>query len=448
MSFQAFPFSREKTLGELKKYLSLPQTPLCLSSLHRLRASDYDSILLLTRELAIRTARSYAAFFNPVLENCFEKVPRLPWAKEVSLREFQYCVHLQDAARRYVDEKRRSDVPCASSPSLFSVLQDEQILRSQDEKVTGRSIPFHCDTYASTMRNRIISGLKSGALALSSLPFETSLALLRPEHSLLHVLVNETHIDYLPLNLWFSKFCQRRVGWRVLHEHLLHVLQPVAFPHVIQKNVDVMDLVFGAADVVLEIHSGCQIEGEDETLEISAKLEPAISHTTPAAPLVSSSRSASQSPAGLDAQSSSENSFAVDSHLKYVFRELLKNGYAAMVANAAPVVQLRVNIASDAQWFTVDIEDGGHGIDPTYENDIWRFGFTTSAHSENILEGFGVGLPTSKVYMDLWGGYIDAYSTPRGTTMRVRFPRSPTEVLTTDECDQGRLFGENTAAKE
>eukprot|EP00796_Vickermania_ingenoplastis_P004403 gene4403-3203_t len=452
MSFQAnFSFGAERTAKELRRFLSIPPTPLRLHELHRLRISHHEEILRYTKELAVRTARSYAAFFDPVVQNCLEKVPRLPWAREVSLREFQYCVHLQDVAERYVEEKnllaadengadQASNDTILNCGSSFGLLKDERILRHRPHDVLKQvSTHFYCDTYTSPMRAKIISALQRGEISLSSLPFETALALLRPEHSLLHVLVNETHIDYLPLNLWFSNFCQRRVAWRVLHEHLLHVIQPVAFPYVIADNADVLDLVYHAADVVMGIHSARPIANEDEVLQINATLDPSILQSIPTAPLVSSSRSCPSGPykippsePALLSPPSSSKTYAVDSHLKYVFRELLKNAYAAMVAHV-PQVEIDVRAAQDGQWYTVDVSDRGHGINPTYENDIWRFGFTTSADSESILEGFGVGLPTSKVYMDLWGGYMEAYSTEGGTTMRVRFPKMPTEVLVPDE---------------
>lgn len=446
MSFQSVMFSAERNARELQKYLSLPLKPLTLRHLHGLHLSQHDEILGYTRELAVRTARSYAAFFDPVVQHCLEKVPRLPWAKEVSLREFQFCVQLQEVAEKYVWEKKRfmglptapthASLSASSSPSsAYSVLEDENLSTTRDCKKCKLESSFRCETYSSPMRDRIVSALQRGEITLSALPFETALALLRPEHSLLHVLVNETHIDYLPLNLWFSKFCQRRVAWRVLHEHLLHVLQPIVFPYVIEKGSDVLDLVYHAADVVMEIHAMRPIMDDKEALLINAKLDDSILETRPTAPLVCASNSSlvSGEPAAtsLPLYPASDVIYAVDSHLKYVFRELLKNAYAAVVVSK-PQVELEVKAALDDQWVTVDVADQGHGIDPRYDNDIWRFGFTTSADSENLLEGFGVGLPTSKVYMDLWGGHIEAYSSEQGTTMRVRFPKAPTEQMVPD----------------
>lgn len=573
MSFHFTPFSPERNVRELQKFLSLPVKPLCLRHLHGLRASDHASILLYTRDLAVRTAHAYAAFFDPVVQHCLDKVPRLPWAKEVSLREFQFCVQLQEVAERYVWEKKnflgteslledavkagresqrkKASFWCsgAGREDATSVtvdrpgmLQDEYVSpsftplshcpsygggitmsphisslatsfssdgekgpRNSSDTVAGgshllhctashppsgtaaassplppphpnfastrvpgdastfrHSTSFRCDTYASPTRDRIVCALQRGEIMLSALSFETALALLRPEQSLLHILVNETRIDSLPLNVWFSQFCQRRVAWRVLHEHLLHVLRPLVFPNVIEADVDVLDLVYHAADVVTGIHTSQPITTPEEKLLLSATLQQKILHHSPAVPFLSASHShfsivpnsdheppskklSSSSAASTASTTAVDDStttlyplssrptmYAVDSHLKYVFRELLKNAYMA-TASIHPKIELNIQVAQDTEWAMIDIVDHGHGILEENKNNIWRFGFTTTGTTESVLGGFGVGLPTSKVYMDLWGGCMEVYSAfGTGTTVRVSYPKAPTEQLVPD----------------
>lgn len=568
MSFHFTPFSPERNVRELRKFLSLPVKPLCLRHLCGLRASDHASILLYTRDLAVRTAHAYAAFFDPVLQHCLDKVPRLPWAKEVSLREFQFCVQLQEVAERYVWERKNflgteslledaveagkgskgttapfwsgdaergvvpdrrgvlQDVSASPSFSLFSACASDEgditmsphhsplatsfsleegkgpkysndtaaagashllPLTSSHPPIETSTVPpppppphpnfastrvpgdastfrhstsFRCNTYASPTRDRIVSALQRGEITLSSLSFETALALLRPEQSLLHILVNETRIDSLPLNVWFSQFCQRRVAWRVLHEHLLHVLRPLVFPNVIEADVDVLDLVYHAADVVTGIHTSQPITTPEEKLLLSAALQQKILHHPPAVPFLSASNShfslastidhasklSSPSVASTTSTSTAADDsaptlfplpsrptmYAVDSHLKYVFRELLKNAYMA-TASIHPQIELDIQVAQDTEWAIIDIVDHGHGILEENKNNIWRFGFTTTGTTESVLGGFGVGLPTSKVYMDLWGGCMEVYSVfGTGTTVRVRYPKAPTEQLAPD----------------
>lgn len=641
MSFHFAVFSAERNARELQKYLSYAVKPLCLQHLYHLDVSDHDSILAYTRDLAVRTAHSYAAFFDPVVQHCLDKVPRLPWAKEVSLREFQFCVQLQEVAEQYVWEKKqflgtdsflkgptdtgretagelsngfreRAGGGVSAASALRCVLQDQQVapmhstapfypfhkggngtpststpvvasssfsFSEKDPEPNGppsasvqdspheetppagtepaprlsttttsstsstsmtqdvppppsptprtdepssstssgpllitrypvdgkehddvshlrHSSSFRCRTYASPTRDRIVHALQRGEITLSTLPFETALALLRPEQSLLHILVNETRIDSLPLNVWFSHFCQRRVAWRVLHEHLLHVLQPLVFPHVIVKGVDVLDLVYHAADVVTGIHASQPITTPDESLHLSAALRKDLVQQVPSFPFLTSSHggevmaagetereagcdgggaaaaaaaslssarrrrrtmperaahpsvmtpmsSPSLSDVGPSLSSSSSPPppppspspviYAVDSHLKYVFRELLKNAYMA-TASVHPRINIDIQASQDREWVTIDIVDQGHGIAEEDRQNIWRFGFTKARNAENTaLAGFGVGLPTSKVYMDLWGGRMDVYSSAgEGTTVRVQYPTSPTEQLAPD----------------
>lgn len=440
MSLNISMMSASRTARELQKYLSIPTKPYTLRTLHKLKKTDRQSILSYTHELAVRTARCYAAFSDPVVKECLANVPRLRWAKETSLWEFQFCVELQEAAIQYAS----ANGPSHSTSNKFCLEYLYEGLPSSgqlEKKNLKAPCPTRGDTFSPISRDKIVQALQKGEVTIQSLPFETVLALLRPDRSLLDLLVGDSHIDYLPLNMWYSKFCQRRCGWRVLHEHLLHVLEPHAFPHVVEENLDVLQQAFYAAEVVLEIHACRPLIHENEQLCIRGMMDSSILHHRPSAPLLSVSNSPQLSSSATPLASAKDNNsqvapqtstiYGVDSHLKYVFRELLKNAYAAAVVEKAHV-ELQMRAAFDNEWVTVDMEDNGHGIDPRYENDIWRFGFSTKDDSGSILGGYGVGIPTSKVYMDLWGGYIEAYSSNMGSVMRVRFPKAPTEHLAED----------------
>lgn len=443
--FKGFGLKPERVAHELKKYLAVPLLPLRLCELHSLETNK-DNLLTLIRQLAVRTARAYAAFNEPVVQNCLNKVPRLPWAKEVTFSEFQFCVQLQELAEQHLSEKSSTDAAtvgtggqkhmCGRDPSSllseFNVLRDESLINHQTVSEGGSRVSFHCSTYSSSVRTRIIDALQREEISLHQLPLETALALLRPERSLLHVLVNETHMDYVPLNLWFSKFCLRRVAWRVLHEHLLHLIQPAVFPAVVQKNVDLLDLVYHAADIVMEIHCSRPVTPQEDLLFINAQIDDSILRSPPCMPLLTTSNLLRVNPPAPGVVERGDT-YTVDAHLKYVFREIMKNAYAAALVKSLKV-ELDVRVAEDESCWVVDVTDHGNGISHMYESDVWRFGFTTSAHSYSILNGFGVGLPTSKVYTDLWGGCIEAYSEEgKGTTMRIRLPKLATEVLLPDE---------------
>ncbi|CCW67178.1 unnamed protein product [Phytomonas sp. Hart1] len=107
----------------------------------------------------------------------------------------------------------------------------------------------------------------------------------------------------------------------------------------------------------------------------------------------------------------------------------MKNACAATLQHRAEV-EIFVRFAVGERWGVVEVADSAGGIPPALAVRIWKFGWTTHRYDEGHLAGFGVGLPISKVFMDMWAGAIDVYSVwGKGTTVRVYFPKSPTEVL-------------------
>lgn len=487
--------------GALRHFLNTPRAPITLSEMNR-PVSRAELVLKTTQQLAARTARCYHTFNDPVMQSTLRKpnAERLQWAKTLCLREFQLCVVLQQLASQYAE--KLSDEPSAptsaatptatASPAASSsprrqgtIISDgskgqccHYLLRNTDDNslidgdqgdasaTPGTSAPLtaspradnaspspaadatttsaHSGSGTEGYRNcsrlskeDLREGLLSGEFELTDVPFDVALALLRPEQVLLDVLVNEMTIRSDELNAWFSRFCQSRVAWRVLHEHVLHVLSPEESPPVVENDTSVPNLIRGAGEVVLDIHAKVLQSIHGASLTIGVAEEENLLSQRPEGDLISSSAHvAPVYPPVFPPTSPTVHS--VEGHLSYVIRELLKN---ACVATAKCTLDIGVTVryGESDRWVVVDVVDTGGGIPRSQVKDIWKFGYTTSDHYESHLGGFGVGLPTSKVYMDMWGGAIDVYTVDGvGTTMRIRYPKVATEVLTPDDVQMTR----------
>ncbi|GET92459.1 hypothetical protein, conserved [Leishmania tarentolae] len=475
MSFGRRPYCQSTALD---RYLALPQTPLDLPALSRLQAQQLEKRVVhaILREMAIRTSRCYQSFSDPIIEKTMRKphADRLWWVKSYVLREFNYCV----ALHRSLEQRSQQGVfdsstditferhEYGSSPSLFPRLRNSDNDGFVDEPVytdsSGGSVSspapdsegstalegVSASTLMSTKSKlRSVDFLSNPAMTLdeverafstwdrgkATIPFVLALKVLRPHESLLDVMVNEAAIRSDELNGWFIRFCRRRVAWRVLHEHLLYLTHSSDTQQVISSKTDVVEMLQRAGIAVVEIFSNLADNGSVLSLEIHLEEDKRILTQAPCGTLVSSSTSPLSCPADLPevrpTPVSSQDTYAVEAHLNYVFREVLKNACAATL-KLRPDIDVLIRYASDDTWVVVEFVDQAGGIHPQHFKNIWKFGWTTSEHYESHLGGFGVGLPTSKVYMGMWGGSIDVYSTfGVETTVRVRFPKAPTEVL-------------------
>ncbi|KAG5468032.1 hypothetical protein LSCM4_01119 [Leishmania orientalis] len=463
----------------LQHYLSLPLAPLDLPVLSKMQSQRVENRVVhqIVREMAIRTSRCYQSFSDPIIQKTMRKphADRLWWVQSYVLREFNYCVALHRSMEQFPHQgifEGSADISferheCGSSSSLFSCLRN-----TDDDSFICESALLCCssDRTSSHARRGAESGSAAAAVSSSTststgssfrplgipsnsamtrdeaeaaflrcnegkgtIPLSLALKVLRPRQSLLDVMVNEAAIRSDELNGWFMRFCRRRVAWRVLHEHLLHLTHPADTQQVISHDTDLVEVLQRAGVAVVEIFSSLVDNGSVHSLDIHLEEDKRILTNTPSGTLVSSSTSPLSCPADLPETRptpvSAVSIYSVEGHLLYIFREVLKNACAATL-KLRPEIDVLIRYASDDTWVIVEFIDQAGGIHPQHFKNIWKFGWTTSEHYESHLGGFGVGLPTSKVYMGMWGGSIDIYSTLGvETTVRVRFPRAPVEVL-------------------
>ncbi|KPA82503.1 hypothetical protein ABB37_03555 [Leptomonas pyrrhocoris] len=467
-------------VSTLQHYLSLPQTPMELSAMCRMDAAKLQGSVVhqLVREMAIRTSRCYQTFAEPVILKTLDKphAERLRWVKSFVLREFNYCVALHRSM-----ERSRPDGGLAHSTNV-SLVRDEfkgppasiSRLRNTDDDsfifesafpppdgephvlgngksvnaaLPGPSAPAKVAeggfrSHGRPMGNELTREEVEAVLDTwngdnATIPLTTALKLLQPQQSLLDVMVNEAAVRSDELNRWFLRFCRRRVAWRVIHEHLLHLTLPGESPRVICHDTDIEAILQQAGNAVVDIFSNLVENGSVHSLELHVEEDARILAGVPAGTLISSSTSLRSCP--FDARDKqqvepvpSTEIYSIEGHLLYIFREVLKNACTATL-RLQPVITVFVKYAMDDKWVVLDFIDHAGGIQPQHFKNIWKFGWTTSEHYESHLGGFGVGLPTSKVYTDMCGGSIDLYRTGRqSTTVRVRFPKAPVETLVPD----------------
>lgn len=97
-----------------------------------------------------------------------------------------------------------------------------------------------------------------------------------------------------------------------------------------------------------------------------------------------------------------------------MWANLLSNALQA-VGQAGRVV-MRCRRVGDA--VEVEVEDDGHGIDPSVAERVFEPFFTTKAHGE----GTGLGLDIAKRIAESHGGSIRFESEPGRTVFRVSLP--------------------------
>ncbi|ORC93800.1 uncharacterized protein TM35_000016770 [Trypanosoma theileri] len=388
----------------LERFLNTPLHPM---NVRQMMGRNKKQIGVAVEQLGARTARSYRAFSSDVVKQSLdgETSLRLKSLESICKREFDLCVALSEAAEIYLGELERGEISDIDTPLPNEISDDawvDNIMRGETSRTSSSLAHF-------------IDALEN----------------LRPHENMLEVVVNEECIRSPVLNSWLSCFCRRRVSWRVLHEHLLHLVGPRRYSPVIREDHGMGCILEQTCTVVVELYTRAVQSLCGGSLIINVDERPELLTQAPQWPLLtSSSEVAPIVPKNLlPTPPLSEWVYSVEGHLEYVFRELIKNACVARLKQTLDV-ELQVNFAISDTHVVVDVTDKAGGIPPEAVKDIWLFGWTTNTSLGNPMGGFGVGLPASKVYMDLWGGRIDLYtSIGEGTTVRVTFPKSPIEVL-------------------
>nr|CCC47392.1 conserved hypothetical protein, fragment [Trypanosoma vivax Y486] len=370
MSWTFLSTARARSNEVLRRFLSMPLQPM---ELQVMAQGDTSHIHTALEQLTARTARSYCAFSSSVLKCSLDTATaaQLVPLETICKREFECCVALSDMAPLYLRRLGRCEVANVSDPSQSKV--------------------HEVDTGCST------SGSGAASPHMSNMNFVQALEDLRPHENLLDIAINEKCIHSPDANHWISRFCRRRVSWRVIHEHLACL----------------------------------QVDSRGSPLTITVEEKPHILTTLPTGHLATSSTSVAPkaTEGNIPLARSSAAVYSVEGHLEYVFRELIKNACVALMSQSREM-ELKVYFAMCDTHIVVDVIDQAAGLDPEFPDKLWQFGWSSNTSLCQLISGFGLGLPVSKVYMDLWSGRIDMYTTrDAGTTVRVTFPKAPVEVL-------------------
>ncbi|RNF08570.1 transferase [Trypanosoma rangeli] len=398
----------------LREYLGkCLATPLQSINLRTLTGTDRDYVLTAVKQLGARTARSYRAIASEIREGGLDRETdaRLSPLEHMCRREFECCLELSEVASVYQRNLECGEISKANtlrSNEIGDEARVESIMKG-GEHGTG----------------------DSGGASASTERFIDVLEKLRPHDNLFDIVVNELWIRSPRLNSWLSCFCRRRVSWRIIHEHILHLLEPNRYSSIIRQDHDVSSILKHTGRVVVEQYERSIQSTHGGSIAIHVEEQPELFTRLPSGRLATSSDldyfvcpSASVAPAP-----PSDVIYSVERHLEYVFRELMKNACAATHSRTKEI-ELHVGFASDDTHVVVDVRDAAGGISADDVEKLWFFGWTTNSSFDRYMGGFGVGLPVSKCYMDLWGGRMDLYTTEGiGTTVRVVFPKAPTEVF-------------------
>lgn len=108
-------------------------------------------------------------------------------------------------------------------------------------------------------------------------------------------------------------------------------------------------------------------------------------------------------------------------HMEYVFTELLKNSFRAVVEHGTYNIPVQATIIRTGQGVMIRIRDRGGGIPPPMEKEIFGFAFSTFDEGEgdgfstlnsppggggSSIAGLGYGLPLSRAYAEFFGGKL------------------------------------------
>ncbi|ESL06619.1 hypothetical protein TRSC58_05704 [Trypanosoma rangeli SC58] len=398
----------------LREYLEkCLATPLQSINLRTLAGTDRGYVPTAVKQLGARTARSYRALANELHEGGLDRETdaRLSPLEHICRREFECCLELSEVAAVYLRTLECGEI-CKANTLGPNEIGDEARVES-------------------IMKGGVHGTGDGGGTNASTERFIDVLEKLRPHDNLFDIVVNELWIRSPRLNSWLSCFCRRHVSWRIIHEHLLHLLEPNRYSPIVRKDHDVSGILKHTSRVVVEQYEQSIQFTHGGSMAIHVEEQPELFTRLPSGRLTTSSDldhlvcpSASVAPAP-----PSDVIYSVERHLEYVFRELMKNACAATHLRGKEI-ELHVAFASNDTHVVVDVRDAAGGISADGVDKLWFFGWTTNSSFDSYMGGFGVGLPASKCYMDLWGGRMDLYTTEGvGTTVRVVFPKVPTEVF-------------------
>uniref|UniRef100_A0A060T741 Protein-serine/threonine kinase n=1 Tax=Blastobotrys adeninivorans TaxID=409370 RepID=A0A060T741_BLAAD len=193
----------------------------------------------------------------------------------------------------------------------------------------------------------------------------------------------ETSAQFLDTHL------RARIGTRLLASHHISLTNPIGdnFIGTVQKNCRPADTLMDCAGFVGEI---CDMKyGTIPRLMIDQGAEVELPY--------------------------------VPVHMDYIFTELLKNSFRAVIENQTSNIPVVATIVRTGQGVMIRIRDRGGGIPPAAEKNIFGYAFSTFEDGEGTgfstlnsppggggssIAGLGYGLPLSRAYAEFFGGKL------------------------------------------
>ncbi|KAL0480994.1 hypothetical protein AKO1_013652, partial [Acrasis kona] len=130
----------------------------------------------------------------------------------------------------------------------------------------------------------------------------------------------------------------------------------------------------------------------------------------------------------------------VEAHLHFILREILKNSMGAMINNGtADDHAINIRIACKDEDLVIKVSDVGGGMSCEQRDYLFRYFYSTApvfqptyTYSKNfgsMFEGFGVGLPNSRIYAKYMGGDVRIETLPGyGTEAYIHINRTGNAV--------------------
>lgn len=124
--------------------------------------------------------------------------------------------------------------------------------------------------------------------------------------------------------------------------------------------------------------------------------------------------------------------------IQQVIVNLITNAKDAVKESKSALIQ--INLKSTDSEYQIEVKDNGHGIPYDIQKRIFDPFFTT----KDVNEGTGIGLSLAHSIIKDHGGIISLRSNLKGTTFKIRFPKSQTQNLESSSLDIEEINEDNS----
>lgn len=124
--------------------------------------------------------------------------------------------------------------------------------------------------------------------------------------------------------------------------------------------------------------------------------------------------------------------------IQQVIVNLITNAKDAVKESKSALIQ--INLKSTDREYQIEVKDNGHGIPYDIQKRIFDPFFTT----KDVNEGTGIGLSLAHSIIKDHGGIISLRSNLKGTTFKIRFPKSQTQTLEGSSLDIEEINEDNS----